>query len=126
MDGPPDASEPAASLDDAPVVRPPGVPPDAVWLGDRERWEQVAAGPGGDKEGEASQWRPDGTLYLRARYRGGRLEGPFTIYHPNGQVAREGTYVDGELDGAMVSYGSDAPTPETLRGCCVPETAWLM
>jgi antitoxin component YwqK of YwqJK toxin-antitoxin module len=124
MDSPPDASGRGASpgADSAPA-RPQGVPPEAVWLPDRELWEQAYQGPGA---GEGTQWRSDGTLYMRVRYREGKLDGPFTIYHPNGQVAREGSYIEGEIDGPMVSYGSDAPTPESLRGCCVPENAWQM
>src|SRR2546423_6266358 len=86
-------------------TRPPGVPLTASWLGDRERWEQAAAGPDGVKEGDTTQWRPDGTLYLRGRYRAGELDGAFTMFHPNGQIAREGIYVDGQPDGTMTAYG---------------------
>jgi hypothetical protein len=119
MERAPDAS------DDAPAPlpgRPPGVPPEATWLVDRELWQQVPAGG----SGEAVQWRPDGTLYLRGGWRDGRLDGPFRIFHPNGQVARSGCYVDGELDGAVDAFGSDEPTPECLRSCCVPGNAWQM
>jgi hypothetical protein len=106
--------------------RPPGVSADATWLNDREVWERAATARDGTKQGEVTQWRADGTLYLRGHYVAGRLHGPFSFFHPNGQVAREGVYVAGEPEGVIVAYGSDGPTPEVLRTCCVPEGAWQM
>jgi hypothetical protein len=106
--------------------RPAGVPDKATWLADREVWEAVGLDRAGNKHGEVTQWRTDGTVYLRAHYREGRMHGPFTFFHPNGQVAREGMYVDGEPDGLLMAYGSDAPSPEVLRTCCVPDGAWQM
>jgi hypothetical protein len=119
MDRAPDAS------DDAPAPRhsrPPGVPSTATWLVDRELWEELPAAGAGP----AIQWRADGTVYLRGGWRDGRLDGPFTMFHPNGQVARRGCYLDGELDGPVDAFGSDEPTPESLRSCCVPQNAWQM
>src|SRR5262245_35693988 len=106
--------------------RPAGVPEGAVWVPDLDRWELATVGPGGEKTGECRLWRADGTLYLTGRYLAGVAEGPFSISHPNGQVAREGRYLAGELDGTVTAYGSDAETPEVLRGCCVPAGAWQM
>jgi MORN repeat variant len=135
MDTVPDASggETAPSVEEAEASgagrardRPAGVPGAAAWLADRDVWEQAATAPGGDKHGEATEWRGDGTLYRRASYRDGRLDGPFTVYHPNGQVARQGSYLAGELDGPLEAYGSDDSTTENLRSCCVPAGAWQM
>jgi hypothetical protein len=106
--------------------RPAGVPESAAWLTDREVWESAGKDRTGAKNGEVTQWRADGSLYLRGHYREGRMHGPCTFFHPNGQVAREGVYVDGEPEGLMIAYGSDAPTSEVLRTCCVPDGAWQM
>jgi antitoxin component YwqK of YwqJK toxin-antitoxin module len=106
--------------------RPAGVPEGATWLPEREVWETASTDRGGAKNGEVTQWRADGTLYLRGHYREGRMHGPCTFFHPSGQVAREGVYVDGEPEGLMIAYASDSPSPEVLRTCCVPEGAWQM
>src|SRR5687768_12029434 len=98
--------------------RPPGVPERAAWVPDLEKWELADTNAGGERHGEYRLWRPDGSLYLRARYQGGVQQGAFAIFHPNGQVAREGAYAGGEIEGVVVAHASDAPTTEALRGCC--------
>lgn len=94
--------------------RPAAVPEGAQWLADVERWELK-------EQSGTRQWRADGALFMR-----GGDDGPFTVFHPNGQLAREGSLVAGDPDGEIVAYGSDAPTSEMLRGCCVPPGAWQM
>src|SRR5689334_15508090 len=92
----------ATGTDDADPSRPPLVPEGAKWLSERRRWQLVAAAPDGAKHGPVSEWRADGTLYLRGQYQQDALEGPFTIFHPNGQIARQGRYVGGVPDGEVL------------------------
>jgi antitoxin component YwqK of YwqJK toxin-antitoxin module len=106
--------------------RHPDIPVGAVWVEEMEKWQEGSANGTESKEGECRFFRPDGSLYMRCRFRGGLQEGPFVLYHPNGQLAREGNYRSGEVHGPVTAYASDAPTPELLRGCCVPEGAWQM
>jgi antitoxin component YwqK of YwqJK toxin-antitoxin module len=101
--------------------RHPQIPEGARWVADLDRWEVGPRNERGEREGEFALYRSDdGTLYMRCRYAADRPEGPFEIFHPDGALAREGLYVDGEIDGLVVAYASDGPSPERLRGCCVP------
>ncbi len=109
-----------------PPDRPASVPLDALWVEDQGIWELAGRGVDGCRTGPARLFRADGTLYKEMGYGADVLTGPFTVFHPDGTAASRGVYVDGGLDGEVVSFSSDAPTPERLRACCVPAGAWQM
>jgi antitoxin component YwqK of YwqJK toxin-antitoxin module len=106
--------------------RPAAVPENATYDAELEGWAVVQKDGHGRRAGEALTYREDGSLQARSYYREGVLDGPFAAFHPNGQLAREGRYSLGKLDGEVVAYRSDAPTPLSLRGCCVPAEAWQL
>lgn len=106
--------------------RPPGLPPEAVWLPDEELWRVATQDAQGRKQGEARLFRSDGSLCRVQIYRDGTEDGAFSIFHPNGELARTGRFVAGAFDGEIRAFASTAETPETLRSCCVPPGAWEM
>jgi hypothetical protein len=99
------------------------IPEGARWSAERQCWEASEFDAIGRIHGEHRAFRVDGTLRLECRYDSGVCSGPFRIFHPNGELAREGEYVEGAPHGLVRAYSSDAPSPERLRVCCVPETA---
>jgi hypothetical protein len=115
-DGPPKSTA-------APAAPPAGVPADARWLEDIEKWEAVALDPSGAKIGECRQWRADGSLYFQTRFVAGQEDGPFTLFHPSGEIARQGRRRAAELDGDVVARIATRGEGEPLRSCCVPEPA---
>jgi antitoxin component YwqK of YwqJK toxin-antitoxin module len=112
-------------MDRAPA-RPTGVPEQAQWDPDADRWEVVARDGSGAKQGEAQLFRRDGSLFMRVRYEAGKKAGPFAQYHPSGAVAREGVFVADDIVGEVTAYASEEDEAEPLRGCCVPPGAATM
>ncbi len=103
--------------------RHPGVPPEAVWRWDLDKWEVVATDAAGNRQGPSRLYREDGTLYKTVAFADGVEDGGFEIFHPSGAVARKGRLVAGELDGDIVATVDAGGQGEPLRSCCVPEPA---
>ena len=114
----PDQQAPAQAPD-----RPAALPDASEWNADAGKWEVSGKDGKGVRDGECLLYRPDGTLFSRARFVAGVQDGPFFVYHRNGDVAREGRYVAGRVDGTVTAYTSDDPEGERLRVCCVPPGA---
>jgi hypothetical protein len=99
-------------------------PPDgAVRNGELEAWEVSERDAAGERNGDATLYRDDGSILLRCHYESGKRSGAFTSYHSGGEIESEGTYVDGALDGAFFRHRSDRPDGAPLRSCCVPPGA---
>jgi hypothetical protein len=106
--------------------RHPTVPSTATWSDGMQCWEDSGFDEAGRRHGEYRSFRADGSLRICCGYTQGTPSGRFRIHHPNGDVAREGQLLDGDPHGLVLAYRSDAPSPETLRPCCVPEAARLL
>ncbi len=103
--------------------RAEGVPDDARWNPDAHSWWSGPLDAQSQPHGVRQVHRVDGSLEMELTYYHGTLEGPFRRFHPNGDVSRRGRYRAGQLDGEVVAFASEAPSPETLRACCVPPGA---
>jgi len=100
-----------------------GPPAGAVHDAELDAWEVSTRNAQGEREGESTLYRDDGSVLVRCRYAAGKRNGVFTSYHPSGEVASEGSYANGLLDGTFVRQASSAPGSEPLRNCCVPRGA---
>lgn len=95
-------------------ARPSGVPPRARWVPEDSEWE---LGPlvDGQKHGDFTYWRPDGTRCNECHFERGTVQGPFKRFHENGEVSQDGTFVDGQLHGLRRWFASDEPTTERMH-----------
>jgi hypothetical protein len=107
------------------ISRAPSIPEPARYDAQRQQWE-VCEIVEGVRHGPFQQWRVDGSCAAVGVYVHGKLHGKLQRLHPNGDVAWEGNYVDGKLEGEVVATASTEPSPERLRECCVPASAWQM
>lgn len=94
--------------------RPETVPADATFSESDNEWVLVAKDGDGRAHGEATYWRPDGTLVNRCMMAHGTPHGGYKRYHENGEVSREGTFVNGRLHGTDSYYRTDEQTTESF------------
>ncbi|HVJ19184.1 MAG TPA: hypothetical protein VM686_27380, partial [Polyangiaceae bacterium] len=108
-----------------PISRASTIPEQARYDAKRRLWELCDVA-GDAPHGAFQQWRVDGSRAAAGTYDNGKLHGKLQRFHPNGEIAWEGSYVHGRLEGEVVATACLERTPERLRECCVPSTAWQM
>ncbi len=103
-----------------PVLRPPGVPPEAEWRFEADEWVVAPRNAEGEYHGEVRSFRADGTPGVAYQFVEGRRHGPFRTYHPSGALLREGRYANDKLDGWVVVRTDGEEQLGALQECCVP------
>ena len=58
----------------------------------------------GKRNGEYTEYYPNGQLKITANYNNGDLNGAFSEYYPNGQLKITTDYSNGDLNGAFSEY----------------------
>ena len=58
----------------------------------------------GKRNGEYTEYYPNGQLKITANYNNGDLNGAFSEYYPNGQLKITTDYSNGELDGLFIEF----------------------
>lgn len=103
--------------------RPAGIPGKAWWDASDNEW---VLGPlvDGQKHGDFTYWRPDGTKCNQCHLVMDVAQGPFKRFHENGEVSQEGAFQDGALHGTRRWFATDGETTEVTRPNGVHESVW--
>ncbi|MGV3620710.1 MAG: thiol reductase thioredoxin [Archangium sp.] len=104
--------------------RPEGVPAKAWWDDGDKEW---VFGPmvDGQKHGDFTYWRADGTRCNESTCVHGTPVGPFKRFHENGEISQDGEFDDkGQLHGTRRWFSIDEPTTENTRPNGVHETVY--
>ncbi len=103
--------------------RPAGVAAKAWWDEGDQEW---VFGPlvDGQKHGDFTFWRPDGTKCNECLMVRDVADGPFKRFHESGDVSQDGAFVKGQLHGTRRWFSTDAPTTENTRPAGVSQQVW--
>ncbi|PZR04605.1 MAG: thiol reductase thioredoxin [Archangium gephyra] len=104
--------------------RPEGVPAKAWWDDGDKEW---VFGPmvDGQKHGDFTYWRADGTKCNESHCVMGTPVGPFKRFHENGEISQDGEFDEnGQLHGTRRWFSIDEPTTENTRPSGVHESIY--
>lgn len=104
--------------------RPEGVPAKAWWDEGDNEW---VLGPivDGEKHGDFTYWRADGTRCNESHMVHGTPVGPFKRFHENGEVSQDGAFDEnGQLHGTRRWFSIDEETTENTRPDGVHESIY--
>ena len=103
--------------------RPAGIPAKAWWDAVDHEW---VFGPlvDGQKHGDFTFWRADGTKCNECHMVMDVPHGPFRRFHENGELSQEGTFEKGKVHGTRRWLATDGETTENTRPKGVHASVW--